>query len=244
MTGLVKENVPAFSLRLPHFLRPAYIDEARFIIQAPVFGRMLDGVHLSGACLNAGCGEMMYLNWLDALPGLTHFTHMDLETAPVTAVRGNRRHNAVTGSVTELPFPDGSFQFVFCTEVLEHVLDHHKGAAEISRVLTSGGIALISTPTPPAPFDPNHVREGYRLEEMTQLLEAHGLIVLRHRYVLYFLSRCLYVTWRFLAQLRGNGISALPRFILRGWSHLENAFPIGRPWDIVVVARKKLSTNG
>jgi len=167
----------AMSSWLPHFLQPAYIDEARFIVQTPVFRRLLDSVQLSGACLNAGCGEMMYFDWLNALPGLTHFMHMDLETAPAEAVRGNRRHDAVPGSVTELPFPDNSFQFVFCTEVLEHVLDPHKAAAEISRVLTSGGPALISAPTPPAPFDPNHVREGYKLEEMTQLLEAHGLIV-------------------------------------------------------------------
>ncbi len=229
--------MPALSSRLSHFLQPAYIDEARFIVQTPVFRRLLDGFQLSGACLNTGCGEMMYLEWLDALPGLTHFMHMDLETAHVKAVRGNRRHDAVPGSITELPFPDDSFHFVFCTEVLEHVPDHHKAAAEISRVLTSGGLALISTPTPPAPFDPNHVREGYKLEEMTQLLEAHGLIVLQHRYAFHFLFRSLYLTWSFLAQHRG-GISAVPRFILRGWSHLENAFPFGKPWDIIVIARK------
>jgi SAM-dependent methyltransferase len=229
--------MPALSSRLPHFLQPAYIDEARFIVQTPVLRRLLDGVQLSGACLNAGCGEMMYLDWLDALRGLTHFTHMDLETAPVKVVRGNRRHDAVPGSVTELPFPDDSFQFVFCTEVLEHVPDHHKAAAEISRVLTIGGLALISTPTPPAPFDPNHVREGYKLEEMTELLAAHGLIVLEHRYAFHFLFRSLYLTWSFLAQRRG-GISAVPRFVLRGWCHLENALPFGKPWDIIVIARK------
>jgi SAM-dependent methyltransferase len=229
--------MPALSSRLPHFLRPADIDEARFIVQAPIFRRLLDGVQLSGACLNAGCGEMMYLDWLDAFPGLTHLTHMDLKTAPVRAVRGNRRHDAVPGSVTELPFPDDSFQFVFCTEVLEHVADHHKAAAEISRVLISGGVALISTPTPPAPFDPNHVREGYKLEELTQLLKAHGLIVLQHRYAFHFLFRSLYLTWSFLARRR-RGFSAMPRFLLRGWSHLENAFPFGKPWDIIVIARK------
>ena len=229
--------MPGLSSRLPHFLQPAYIDEGRFIVQAPVFQRLLDGVSLGGACLNAGCGEMMFLDWLDALPGLTHFVHMDLETAPAKIIRGNRRHESLPGSVTELPFPDGSFQFVFCTEVLEHVPDQHKAASEISRVLTSGGLALISTPTPPAPFDPNHVREGYTLEEMTQLLGAHGLVIFEHSYTFYSLFRALYLFWSDLARRRG-GASAIPRFVLRGWSHLETALPFGKPWDIAVIAKK------
>jgi len=225
------------SSRLPGFLQPAYIDEARFIVQTPVFRRLLEGVPLSGACLNAGCGEMLYLDWLNALPGLTHFVHMDLNTPPAKTVRGKALHEAVPGSVTELPFPDQSFQFVFCTEVLEHVPDHHKAAAEISRVLTSGGVALISTPTPPAPFDPNHVREGYKLEEMTELLRAHGLIVMQHRYTFYSFFRALYLTWERLTRWRG-GSSVFPRFLLHGWSHLDTALPFGAPWDIAVIARK------
>jgi SAM-dependent methyltransferase len=225
------------SSRLPRFLQPAYIDEGRFIVQTPVFRQLLAAVPPSGACLNAGCGEMLYLDWLDALPGLTRFVHMDLETAPVPAVRGDPRHQAMPGSVTDLPFPDGSFQFVFCTEVMEHIPDHHKAASEISRVLISGGLALISTPTPPAPFDRNHVREGYTLEEMTQLLGAHGLVVLEHRYTFHYLFRSLYVTWSYLHRLTG-GISAVPRFVLRGWSHLETLLPFGKPWDLAVIARK------
>ncbi len=230
--------MPGMASRLPHFLQPAYIDEARFMVQAPVFARLLEGVPLSGGCLNAGCGpEMLYWSWLDALPGLTRFVHMDLKTTAPQVLRGNRRHNGVHGSVTDLPFPDGSFQFVFCTEVLEHVQDDHKGAAEISRVLTSGGMALISTPTPPAPFDPNHVREGYTLPEMTQLLAAHDLTVLKHQYAFHTLFRGLDVTWGKLARMRG-GFSAVPRFVLRGWSHFETAFPFGKPWDLAVIARK------
>jgi|SRR5271165_894656 len=225
------------SSRLPRFLQPAYIDEARSIVQKPVFRQLLADAPPAGACLNAGCGDMLYFDWLDAIPGLTLFVHMDLDTAPDAAVHQNRRHQATPGSVTELPFPDCSFQFVFCTEVLEHIVDHHKAASEISRVLTSGGLALISTPTPPAPFDPHHVREGYTLEELTQLLGAHGLVVLQHRYAFHFLFRSLYLTWSFLLR-RTGGISAVPRFVLRGWSHLETALPIGRPWDIAVIARK------
>jgi SAM-dependent methyltransferase len=225
------------SSRLPRFLQPAYIDEGRFIVQAPVFQRLLKDIQLCGPCLNAGCGELMYFDWLDALPGLTQVVHLDVTANAAEGVRGNQRHISVPGSLTELPFPDGSFQFVFCTEVLEHILDHHKAVAEINRVLVPGGLALISTPTPPAPFDPNHVREGYRLEEMNELLKSHGLTILQHRYTFYFLFRAFYVTWSRLTRLR-RGVSAVPRLVVRGWCRLETMFPFGKPWDIAVLATK------
>jgi SAM-dependent methyltransferase len=45
-----------------------------------------------------------------------------------------------------LPFRNGSFDFVLCTEVLEHVPDPEKSWAEIARVLKPGGVALVTTP--------------------------------------------------------------------------------------------------
>lgn len=40
----------------------------------------------------------------------------------------------------------GSFDVVVCTEVLEHTLDPFAAVAEIGRILTPGGTALVSTP--------------------------------------------------------------------------------------------------
>lgn len=231
MSGLVSS--------LPRFLQPAYIDEGRYIVQAPVFSKLLEKNPPSGACLNAGCGEMLYFDWLNSFPGLTRITHMDLHTERASPLRGNPRHESLPGSLTALPFPGQSFGFIFCTEVLEHIPDDHQAATEISRVLQPGGLALISTPTPPAPFDPNHVREGYTLTEMKALLGAHGLTVLDHRYTFRFPFRSLYLTWMFLLRHVGQGrISAMPRVVLRCWSHLEHLVPIGRPWDLAVLARK------
>jgi len=49
------------------------------------------------------------------------------------------------GSGEGLPYPDGSFDSVFCCDVLEHVQDLPKVISEISRVLKPGGVFFYDT---------------------------------------------------------------------------------------------------
>lgn len=46
----------------------------------------------------------------------------------------------------EALIPDGSFDVVVCTEVLEHVAQPFDAVAEIRRVLKPAGVALVTTP--------------------------------------------------------------------------------------------------
>ena len=46
----------------------------------------------------------------------------------------------------KLPFKAGSFDCVFCGEVLEHVVDTERLLGEMKRVLRKGGILLITVP--------------------------------------------------------------------------------------------------
>ena len=52
-----------------------------------------------------------------------------------------------------IPFPDASFDHVFCIEVLEHVPNPFGAIAEIRRVLKSDGVLVLSVP------NPYHVKE-------------------------------------------------------------------------------------
>ena len=45
-----------------------------------------------------------------------------------------------------LPFPDGEFDLVLCTETLEHVRDTQLALSEIRRVLRPGGRLALTTP--------------------------------------------------------------------------------------------------
>lgn len=47
-----------------------------------------------------------------------------------------------------IPFPDGTFDAVFCIEVLEHVPNPFGAMGEINRVLRPGGVFLVSVPNP------------------------------------------------------------------------------------------------
>jgi len=48
--------------------------------------------------------------------------------------------------VTCLPFPDACFDLVICSEVLEHIPDHHRAVSEILRVLKPGRPLVVSVP--------------------------------------------------------------------------------------------------
>lgn len=58
--------------------------------------------------------------------------------------RGNLE--LVFGDGQYLPFYKDNFDLIICTEVLEHIYDDKKAAAEMLRVLKPGGILLITVP--------------------------------------------------------------------------------------------------
>ena len=53
--------------------------------------------------------------------------------------------------LTDLPFSDSSYDFVFASHVLEHIQNDHDALAEIKRVLRPGGIAVLPVPIIGAP---------------------------------------------------------------------------------------------
>lgn len=83
-----------------------------------------------------------------------------------------------------IPFPDASFDSVFCIEVLEHVPNPFGALTEMHRVLRPGGVLALSVP------NPYHVKEliwnllripdrqghifGWTRQNMTKLGEMNG----------------------------------------------------------------------
>lgn len=97
------------------------------------------------------------------------------------------RAKLLRGSVLEIPLPDRSVDMVLSTQVIEHIAEHEKAAAEFNRILRPGGHAIITTPHPPEPFpNADHVREGYTEQDLRALFAPHGW---ESRWSDYFLTR-------------------------------------------------------
>ena len=83
-----------------------------------------------------------------------------------------------------LPFPDASFDAVFCIEVIEHVPNPFGALTEIHRVLRPGGVLTLSVPNPyhfkeliwnlfRIPDRQGHIY-GWTRQNMTKLGEMNG----------------------------------------------------------------------
>jgi SAM-dependent methyltransferase len=71
----------------------------------------------------------------------------------------------VLGSITALPFATGSIEFLMCMHVLEHIPDDAAAMRELSRVLSSSGVAFVQVPR----------RAGVQTEEEPAALEEERI---------------------------------------------------------------------
>src|SRR5437773_11901529 len=89
--------------------------------------------------LDVGCGSSRIIG---AIPGMIG---LDIQLHKLRYAR--RYGNAlVHGSIFELPFADGSFDCVICSEVVEHIPAQEKPFDELARVLKTGGRLILGTP--------------------------------------------------------------------------------------------------
>ncbi|MBI1208902.1 MAG: methyltransferase domain-containing protein [Azospirillum sp.] len=76
----------------------------------------------------------------------------------------------IRADLTRLPFPDGHFDVILSSHVLEHVRDDQLAMAELARVLRPGGWAVLMVP-----FDPtSDTREDRTLDTPAARLAAYG----------------------------------------------------------------------
>ncbi len=96
----------------------------------------------NGKLLDVGCGESPYRFLLDS--NTTQYVGLDIEDAD--AKFNYSRKDIYSFDGQHIPFESESFDFVLCTEVLEHVENYQKLVDEIHRVLKANGQALLTVP--------------------------------------------------------------------------------------------------
>ncbi|MFO8101227.1 MAG: class I SAM-dependent methyltransferase [Dehalococcoidia bacterium] len=112
------------------------------------------------------------------------------------------------GTILKLPFRDGTFDRIICSEVLEHIPDDHQGIREITRVLKDDGFLAVSVPSylPEAicwklsaeyhNYPGGHIRI-YKGRELRSKLQQNRLKIyaVRHKHALhsfYWISKCFF----------------------------------------------------
>ena len=89
---------------------------------------------LSGRILDVGSGRQPFRRYLGP-----NSEYVAMEVA-------HSRGGDVTGDAQHLPFADGAFDGVVCTEVVEHVRDPMLAVREIGRVCRQGALVYITAP--------------------------------------------------------------------------------------------------
>ncbi len=104
--------------------------------------------------LDAGCGEGRHCFGSVERGARVVGLDLDRETLRLAskALRKRAREldsmgEMLQGNTFQLPFADGSFDAIICSEVMEHVHDYRAAAAELARVTRPGGRVAVTIPT-------------------------------------------------------------------------------------------------
>lgn len=92
--------------------------------------------------LDAGCGEGRFSKYF--IDTRADITSMDFSEEYIRVDKKNMpKGKFVVGSVTDIPFPNNSFDYIFSVDVLQHVPELRKSIQEFHRVLKKGGTLFI-----------------------------------------------------------------------------------------------------
>lgn len=198
--------------------------------------------HIRGRVLDAGAGRLTYTERLLC----SGDTVISLDRDRV------REGLSLVGDLETLPFQDGSFDSVFCSQVLEHVRDPLLVLQDFQRVLKPGGVLLLSVPH--LAYLHNEPHDYYRYTEfgLKHLVERAGFELLETRWSGGLLSFLGHLPSTFLLNFCWGipGVFHLAFFFNRIWSRtfaaLESKDSKSRRFalNLAVVCRKPGRVSG
>ena len=131
--------------------------------------------------VDAGCGQGidLFLIWklLHEIRPEARFYGLEANPFAIAMCDEKRRHyqasqvDIVTCDVAgRLPFPDGSVDFLYCSEVLEHLPDPDPLLMEFRRVLRADGRLLLTSPN-----EPNFLQRSFWNGRRRKTIRAEAL---------------------------------------------------------------------
>ena len=157
----------------------------------PVLGRHIGG-KLGLVDLGAGDGNLLVsLRIAGLLDSFDKVVAVDLSEQRCERLRQYTDFTVICGDATKVKeLPDASFDFLLCTQVIEHV-DEQALLSEIARLLVPGGVAYIAsvikkkygwwyyrTADGKWALDPTHLREYASVEQYESVIKSGGFTVI------------------------------------------------------------------
>ena len=97
-----------------------------------------------GSCLDVGCGKGRYISKLShEFPNIKFY---GIDISDVLVEENSKKYSGISfasGTLTNIPYEDNSFDVVYACESLEHAIDIEAAIAEICRVTKIGGKVVI-----------------------------------------------------------------------------------------------------
>lgn len=123
--------------------------------------------------LDVGAGTCPYRSLFNHCEYSTH----DFQQLPGHQLleRSGYGHIDFVSDITSIPVPDGSFDVILCTEVLEHIPTPIEAVHEFGRILNRGGILILTAPLGSGLHqEPYHFYGGYTPYWYRQYLTEAG----------------------------------------------------------------------
>jgi SAM-dependent methyltransferase len=109
--------------------------------------RRLLGAEVRGRILNVGCGTGGFNLVAEEAGARVVGVDADAEAIAICALKRDKGGSAFVRAAAErLPFPDGTFDVVYCFSAIEHVESVEESVAEMVRVARRGGFIYVHTP--------------------------------------------------------------------------------------------------
>src|SRR3989338_5504503 len=159
-----------------------------FRARARIIFRFIKGTPRAARILDAGAGYGIYALTLAERGYSVDAIDLEQERTDALTARKkerpalDRRVKTYTGSITDLPFKNDSYDLIICSDVIEHIKDDAKAVSELARVLAPQGTLVITVPYHSKYNERiypmfGHERPGYNEEEMRRLLAPHNLSI-------------------------------------------------------------------
>jgi SAM-dependent methyltransferase len=130
------------------------------------------GVPAGSRVLDVGAGSGRYRE------SFAHCEYRTQDFGQEPATIGRYTKLDYESDITAIPVPDGSFDVILCTEVLEHVPEPVKAIREIARILKPGGRLFMTAPLGSwLHQEPYHYYGGYSPYWYRRFLPEAGLRV-------------------------------------------------------------------